>query len=72
MTNKPSIYTAVDSSWYGLGFPVLDAGNDQNWWRDGSLDGISTLMVRKNAAYGYGWAVLLNCRGFAGNVDALM
>jgi CubicO group peptidase (beta-lactamase class C family) len=72
LTEKPSIYAAADSSWYGLGFSIRSAGTDHNWWHLGSLPGTYTIIVRTNAGYGYAWAMLVNVRGFAGNIDSLM
>nr|HEX4316468.1 serine hydrolase domain-containing protein [Kofleriaceae bacterium] len=47
--------------WYGLGWQVRDVGDHQiNTWHTGSLDGSSTLLVRRWD--GLAWAILFDTR----------
>lgn len=46
--------------YYGLGWMVRDVGSGINTWHAGSLDGTSTLLVRRHD--GLHWAVLFNAR----------
>jgi CubicO group peptidase (beta-lactamase class C family) len=55
----PPLWVGTDT-WYGMGWQVRPADGGTNWWHMGSLDGITTLMVR--AANGLEWVVLLNFR----------
>jgi CubicO group peptidase (beta-lactamase class C family) len=48
-------------SWYGCGWSVRPVGNGkENTWHGGSLDGTSTLLVRRSD--GLTWAALFNSR----------
>ncbi len=61
---------------YGCGWLVRPAGNSQNTWHNGLLEGTSTLLVRRHD--GLNWAVLFNkshCldgKTAAGKIDALL
>lgn len=61
---------------YGCGWSVRRAGKGLNTWHTGSLDGTSTLLVRRHD--GLSWAVLFNTRDTPGNerpsglIDPLM
>ena len=46
--------------YYGCGWSVRPVGKGANTWHAGSLDGTSTLLVRR--ADGLNWAVLFNTR----------
>lgn len=48
--------------WYGLGWSVrnVDGSEARNTWHTGSLDGTSTLLVRRHDGYSY--AILFNTR----------
>jgi N-acyl-D-amino-acid deacylase len=51
--------------YYACGWNVRRAGKDgRNTWHTGSLDGTSTLLVRRTD--GLDWAVMFNCRDGAG------
>ncbi len=64
-------------SWYGCGWSVRPVGNGkENTWHNGSLDGTSTLLVRRSD--GLTWAALFNSREKvkgqepAGEIDGLL
>jgi N-acyl-D-amino-acid deacylase len=64
-------------SWYGCGWSVRPAGDGkENTWHNGSLDGTSTLLVRRSD--GLTWAALFNSREAvkgqepAGEIDGLL
>jgi N-acyl-D-amino-acid deacylase len=64
-------------SWYGCGWSVRPVGNGrENTWHNGSLDGTSTLLVRRWD--GLTWAALFNSREAvngqepAGEIDGLL
>ena len=59
--------------WYGAGWGVRPAGDDYNYWHDGSLPGTVSLLVR--AHNDMAWAVLLNAGdsgSFTSELDAGM
>jgi hypothetical protein len=49
-----------DGSWYGCGWAVRSAAGRLYTWRNGSLPGMTTFMVRRFD--GLNWAVLFNQR----------
>lgn len=53
----------LKSSYYGMGWSVRPVKNRANSWHGGSLDGTSTLLVRRFD--GLNWAVLFNQRNCA-------
>jgi N-acyl-D-amino-acid deacylase len=56
------------AAYYGYGWQVRNVGNGKvNTWHTGSLDGTSTLLVRR--ADGLCWAVLFNTRKNAKNAE---
>jgi N-acyl-D-amino-acid deacylase len=64
-------------SWYGCGWSVRPVGGGrENTWHNGSLDGTSTLLVRRSD--GLTWAALFNSREAvkgqepAGEIDGLL
>ncbi len=64
-------------SWYGCGWSVRPVGNGkENTWHGGSLDGTSTLLVRRSD--GLTWAAIFNSREAvndqepAGEIDGLL
>ena len=75
---KPCPADQGKSSYYGLGWLVrnLPEGQGYNMWHNGSLDGTSTLLVRRHD--GLNWAVLFNTRDIqaggapSGKVDPRM
>jgi len=48
----------VRSSWYGFGWLVRPAGDSENTWHNGRINGTSSLLVRRHD--GLNWAVLFN------------
>lgn len=66
----------VRSSWYGFGWLVRPAGDSENTWHNGRINGTSSLLVRRHD--GLNWAVLFNTdlandgSTPAGLVDGLM
>ena len=71
MTGRNSQVWPSGTYWYGLGWSVRPAPQD-NWWHDGALAGSSSLLVR--SYHGYTWAAVFNSRTttFAVDMDQAM
>ncbi len=60
---------------YGMGWSIRPIGNDANWWHNGLIPGVNSLLVRTH--HGLAWAAIFNAdeqefSRLSGEIDRLM